>query len=281
MPLFFTISGMFAIGAVNRPWRVLGRSKVARFLYLYAVWLLIHTVLLALVPDFDTARADGPLDLLAQLTITPSNLWYLYALALYFAIAKAARRLPAALVPGRPWRCRRRPQPGCWKSRQPRRRVPEPGLLPGRAVLPAARRAAGRHREPAAPGGARRVLPRGSGAMAVTGARRLARRLAAGLRRRGDPRRDGRGPGQPMGRLGERAWRTRTRHPAHLHHPHAVARAAAPGAPPAAVRRHGRQATAAARRRRTAAADRTRGVAVSGPSPGTPEERRHLAVRPS
>ena len=100
MPLFFTISGMFAIGAVRRPWRVLGRSKVARFLYLYTVWLLIHTVLLALVPDFDTARATGPLDLLAQLTITPSNLWYLYALALYFAVAKAARRLPAALVLG-------------------------------------------------------------------------------------------------------------------------------------------------------------------------------------
>ncbi len=100
MPLFFTISGMFAVGAVRRPWRVLGRSKVARFLYLYTVWLLIHTALLALVPDFDTARATGPLDLLAQLTITPSNLWYLYALALYFAIAKAARRLPAAPVLG-------------------------------------------------------------------------------------------------------------------------------------------------------------------------------------
>ncbi|WP_204358660.1 acyltransferase family protein [Streptosporangium sp. 'caverna'] len=100
MPLFFTISGMFAIGAVNRPWRVLGRSKVAGFLYLYVLWLLIHTVLLALVPDFDTARADGPLGLLAQLTITPSNLWYLYALALYFAIAKVVRRLPAGLVVG-------------------------------------------------------------------------------------------------------------------------------------------------------------------------------------
>ncbi|WP_327011193.1 acyltransferase family protein [Dactylosporangium sp. NBC_01737] len=100
MPLFFAISGMFAVGAVGRSWRVIGRSKVAKFGYLYAVWLLIHTLVLALVPDFDTARAAGPLQLLEQLTITPSNLWYLLALAVYFTVAKAARRLPATLVLG-------------------------------------------------------------------------------------------------------------------------------------------------------------------------------------
>ena len=59
MPLFFAISGMFAAGAVSRSWRVLARSKVAKFGYLYAVWLLIHTAVLTLVPDFDTARAGG------------------------------------------------------------------------------------------------------------------------------------------------------------------------------------------------------------------------------
>ncbi|MEU8386019.1 acyltransferase family protein, partial [Streptosporangium sp. NPDC048865] len=100
MPLFFTISGVFAAGAVTRPWRVVRRSKVGRFLYLYAVWLLIHTAILALVPSFDTARAEGVADLLAQLTVTPSNLWYLYALAVYFALAKATRRLPVTLVLG-------------------------------------------------------------------------------------------------------------------------------------------------------------------------------------
>jgi uncharacterized membrane protein YcfT len=100
MPLFFAISGIFAVNAVNavnRSWRVLGRSKVGKFFYLYAVWLLIHTMLLALVDDFDTARAGSVLELL---TITPSNLWYLYALALYFAVAKAVRSLPAAPVLG-------------------------------------------------------------------------------------------------------------------------------------------------------------------------------------
>jgi uncharacterized membrane protein YcfT len=98
MPLFFTISGMFAVGAVGRSWRVLGRSKIAKFGYLYAVWLVIHTAILALVPDFDTARAGGAFELIEQLTIRPTNLWYLLALALYFTVAKATRRLPGTLV---------------------------------------------------------------------------------------------------------------------------------------------------------------------------------------
>ncbi|MEU1745726.1 acyltransferase family protein [Micromonospora arida] len=98
MPLFFTISGVFAANAALRPWRVVARSRIAGFLYLYAVWLLIHTVVLAAAPELPTDRATSALGLLEQLTITPSNLWYLYALALYFTIAKLARRLPRALV---------------------------------------------------------------------------------------------------------------------------------------------------------------------------------------
>ncbi|MGI5520392.1 acyltransferase family protein [Micromonospora sp. CA-259024] len=98
MPLFFTISGVFAANAAQRPWRVVARSRIAGFLYLYAVWLLIHTAVLATAPELPTDRATSALGLLEQLTITPSNLWYLYALALYFTIAKATRRVPRALV---------------------------------------------------------------------------------------------------------------------------------------------------------------------------------------
>ncbi|GIH90721.1 acyltransferase family protein [Planobispora siamensis] len=100
MPLFFAISGMFALGAVNRPWRVVARSRVARFLYLYVLWLLVHTALLSTTPDFPTDRATSATGLLEQLTVTPSNLWYLYALALYFVIAKLTRRFPRILVLG-------------------------------------------------------------------------------------------------------------------------------------------------------------------------------------
>ncbi|WBB56590.1 acyltransferase [Verrucosispora sp. WMMD573] len=98
MPLFFTISGMFAATAVQRPWRSVARPRAARFLYLYGVWLMIHTAVLALAPDFPTDRASDLGGLLAQLTVTPSNLWYLYALALYFVLAKALRRFPPAVL---------------------------------------------------------------------------------------------------------------------------------------------------------------------------------------
>ncbi|MBE1491434.1 acyltransferase family protein [Plantactinospora soyae] len=98
MPLFFAISGLFAANAVDRPWRSVVRSRIARFLYLYAGWLLIHTVLLAAAPGFPTDRATSAPGLLAELTVTPSNLWYLYALALYFAVAKAARRIPRPML---------------------------------------------------------------------------------------------------------------------------------------------------------------------------------------
>ncbi|WP_406075154.1 acyltransferase family protein [Micromonospora sp. NBC_01638] len=99
MPLFFTISGIFAANAVHRPWRVARRSRVSRMFYLYATWLLIHTAVLALVPGFPTDRATDVGGLLAQLTVTPSNLWYLYALALYFVLAKVLRRVyPAVLI---------------------------------------------------------------------------------------------------------------------------------------------------------------------------------------
>ncbi|WP_244200402.1 acyltransferase family protein [Micromonospora arborensis] len=99
MPLFFTISGIFAANAIHRPWRVVRRSRVSRLCYLYATWLLIHTAVLALVPDFPTDRATDVGGLLAQLTVTPSNLWYLYALALYFVLAKVLRRVhPAVLI---------------------------------------------------------------------------------------------------------------------------------------------------------------------------------------
>lgn len=98
MPLFFAISGLFGAAAVRRPWRVIRRSKVAKFLYLYVLWLCIHTGLLALVPDFGTERAGDVRQFLEQLTITPSNLWYLQALAIYFVVAKVTSRVPPPVM---------------------------------------------------------------------------------------------------------------------------------------------------------------------------------------
>ncbi|WP_155349012.1 acyltransferase family protein [Acrocarpospora pleiomorpha] len=100
MPLFFTISGMFAVSAYHRPWRVVVRSRVAKFFYLYLIWMLIHTAILWFAPSFDTLSARSLGQFVEQLTITPPNLWYLYALALYFVAAKALHRVPVPILLG-------------------------------------------------------------------------------------------------------------------------------------------------------------------------------------
>ncbi|MDO9458159.1 acyltransferase family protein [Nocardioides sp.] len=94
MPLFFLISGLFAARQLDRPWARVWSGRVAPVLYLFVLWTLVHTVVLQLTPGFDTAVADGPLDLLVQLTVTPGNLWYLLALAAYVVVARGTRRVP-------------------------------------------------------------------------------------------------------------------------------------------------------------------------------------------
>lgn len=94
MPLFFLLSGFFAAAAIRRSWRNLLSQKSALFYYLYLLWLAIQTIIMQATPEFSTDVADGPLSFLAQATIDPSNLWYLYALALYFPLAKLGARSP-------------------------------------------------------------------------------------------------------------------------------------------------------------------------------------------
>ncbi len=94
MPLFFLISGLFAARQVERPWPEVWRRRVAPLAYLFVLWTLVHTLVLQATPGFDTAIADGPRALLVQLTVTPGNLWYLLALALYVAVARATRSAP-------------------------------------------------------------------------------------------------------------------------------------------------------------------------------------------
>nr|WP_062330720.1 acyltransferase [Herbidospora sakaeratensis] len=100
MPLFFTISGMFALSAYRRPWGLVVRSRVAKFLYLYLAWMVVHTAVFWFTPAFDTLSARSPGQFAEQLLLTPPNLWYLYALALYFAAAKLLHRIPVPVLLG-------------------------------------------------------------------------------------------------------------------------------------------------------------------------------------
>ncbi len=98
MPLFFLVSGMFAVGAVGAPSGGRWRRRAANLALVYVIWVVIQTFVLALTPEFDTARATTGWELLAQLTISPTNLWFLLALAVYLAIARLTRHLPSAVV---------------------------------------------------------------------------------------------------------------------------------------------------------------------------------------
>lgn len=104
MPLFFLVSGLFAARVVlrsdpgdgaRRGWS----SRSLGLLLLYALWLAIQTAALAvLAPDVDTARAHDIGEFLAQLTVSPTNLWYLQALALYLLVGRVTRGIPTAAV---------------------------------------------------------------------------------------------------------------------------------------------------------------------------------------
>lgn len=98
MPLFFALSGMFAARAVMRPWPSVVRARVARFAYLYVLWLLLHTAFFRLTPGFGAAVVRSPAQLLEQLTISPGNLWYLQALLVYFVVARSTRRVPGTVL---------------------------------------------------------------------------------------------------------------------------------------------------------------------------------------
>ena len=95
MPLFFAVSGFFAARALTRPWRASVRGRVVQNLYLHVLWMLVgFGVALAVgIPTFTAPEhASG----LPGAALTASTgLWYLYALAVYFVLARATRSWPA------------------------------------------------------------------------------------------------------------------------------------------------------------------------------------------
>ena len=98
MPLFLFLSGCFAADALKRPWAAVLRPRVLRFLYLYLLWTLIHMAAMWAFPDFPTLVPRSVSEFVEALTISPPNTWYLYALALYFLVARGLDRVPRWLL---------------------------------------------------------------------------------------------------------------------------------------------------------------------------------------
>jgi uncharacterized membrane protein YcfT len=92
MPLFFAMSGLFFGKAVTKPWRWLLINRVLPFAYLYVLWAVVWHACFEVMP---VKRVGLSLDYLTTHLSDPGvGPWYLYALALYFIVAKALSPLP-------------------------------------------------------------------------------------------------------------------------------------------------------------------------------------------
>lgn len=95
MPVLLAVSGLVLAGRIRR-----GSARITwvRSYYLYVVWLAVYAVFYALLQQpYLQHRVDG-LEVLVQLGIPNTTLWYLFALAAYTLVLSHVRRVPPWVV---------------------------------------------------------------------------------------------------------------------------------------------------------------------------------------
>ncbi|MGV3564368.1 MAG: acyltransferase family protein [Nocardioides sp.] len=97
MPLFFVLSGLVAAGAVTRPWPQ-ARRRVLSPYYLYVVWLVLQGAFFSVERLLPMNRTQDLAELAGDLVWASTGLWFLYALAVYFALARLLSRFPRERV---------------------------------------------------------------------------------------------------------------------------------------------------------------------------------------
>lgn len=102
MPLFFAISGILAASSLSRPWPELLRSRIWAFVYIFALWGLIRWVFFGQVLDNVRGPDEGGdwIQLMVMWVMPSNSLWYIWALAIFYVVAKVAIRFKAAAVIG-------------------------------------------------------------------------------------------------------------------------------------------------------------------------------------
>lgn len=100
MPLFFVISGVFAARTVSRPWSPSVRRRIAAPAYLYVVWLLLLGAFFSVERDLPMNRTQDVGELALDLVFASTGLWFLYALAVYFVLARLTLRVPTPWLLG-------------------------------------------------------------------------------------------------------------------------------------------------------------------------------------
>lgn len=97
MPLFFVLSGLVAASAVRRPWAEV-RHRVVSLYYLYVVWLVLQGAFFSVERLLPMNRTQDLGELVADLVWASTGLWFLFALAAYFLLARLLSGLPRGPV---------------------------------------------------------------------------------------------------------------------------------------------------------------------------------------
>lgn len=97
MPLFFMISGVLAVRALERPWRILWRPRVATHFWAFALWTLLYAL------PYSKAYAPNTYDTtlpraLSWVATLSGAYWYLPLLAVFFVVTKVTRRAKYAVL---------------------------------------------------------------------------------------------------------------------------------------------------------------------------------------
>lgn len=97
MPLFFVLSGLFAAKWVTAPWRQLLHSKVLLFIWVLWVWSAIG-VPIQVAAIAATGQPVGISTAVKTVIFAPIDppfeLWFIWALAVFFVLAKLTSRVP-------------------------------------------------------------------------------------------------------------------------------------------------------------------------------------------
>lgn len=89
MPLFFLVAGMLAVGAVQRTWPVLWRTRLAVLVWVFVVWTVLRFAYYQVIPEPIDLNQSSWLDFVLSVVRPSNGLWFLYALALFLVAAKA------------------------------------------------------------------------------------------------------------------------------------------------------------------------------------------------
>lgn len=100
MPLFFFAAGFFAAKATAGNWASLFRKRCFNYYYIYTIWMTIFFILVVCVREIKNGNPLYIYDYIVNFVSPLEYLWFIFALAVLFAIAKVARLLPKPVAIG-------------------------------------------------------------------------------------------------------------------------------------------------------------------------------------